>query len=59
MHVEHDERQGHAVTRTGYGYAAIWVVVVGARLAFIYGSSTGSPAASTAGCSLTTSRPAR
>jgi hypothetical protein len=39
MHVEHDERQGHAVTRTGYGYAAIWVVVVGARLAFIYGSS--------------------
>jgi hypothetical protein len=39
MHVEHDRSRGHAVTRAGYGYALIWVVVVAARLAFIYGSS--------------------
>ncbi len=37
MRVEHDS-DGQAFTRAGAGYAAIWVAVVGTRLAFIYGS---------------------
>ena len=59
MHVEHDERQGHAVTRTGYGYAAIWWSSSAPAWPSSTEARTGSPAASTAGCSLTTSRPAR
>jgi hypothetical protein len=37
MRVERDG-DGRAFTRAGAGYAAIWSAVVGARLAFIYGS---------------------
>jgi hypothetical protein len=39
MHVERDPASGTAVTRAGAGYALIWIVVAGARLAFIYGSN--------------------
>jgi hypothetical protein len=37
VHVEQDA-DGTAFTRAGSAYALIWTVVVGARLAFIYGS---------------------
>jgi hypothetical protein len=37
MRVEHDG-DGRSFTRAGAGYAVIWIAVVGARLAFIYGS---------------------
>ena len=37
MRVEHD-RDGRALTRAGAAYALIWIAVVAARLAFIYGS---------------------
>lgn len=39
MRVEHDPSDGRAFTRAGVGYALIWIVVIGARLAFIYGTS--------------------
>ncbi len=39
MHVERDPSEGNVFTRAGIGYALIWIVVVGARLAFIYGTS--------------------
>jgi hypothetical protein len=38
MRVERDAATGQAFTRAGIGYALTWIVVVGARLAFIYGS---------------------
>jgi hypothetical protein len=37
MRVEHDS-DGQAFTRAGASYVAIWIAVVGTRLAFIYGS---------------------
>lgn len=39
MRVEHDPNDGQAFTRAGIGYALIWVGVIGARLAFIYGTN--------------------
>jgi hypothetical protein len=39
MRVDHDPRDGRAVTQAGVGYALIWIIVIGARLAFIYGTS--------------------
>jgi hypothetical protein len=39
MRVEHDPSDGRAFTRAGIGYALIWIAVIGARLAFIYGSN--------------------
>jgi hypothetical protein len=39
MRVEHDPSDGRAFTRAGVGYALIWIVVIGARLVFIYGTS--------------------
>jgi hypothetical protein len=38
MRVESDPRGGVAVSQAGAGYALLWIAVVGARLAFIYGS---------------------
>ena len=38
MRVERDQATGRAFTQAGVGYALLWIVVVGARLAFIYGS---------------------
>jgi hypothetical protein len=38
VHVEHDPHDGRTFTRAGSAYALIWIVVVGGRLAFIYGS---------------------
>jgi hypothetical protein len=39
MHIEHDPQSGRAFTRAGIGYALVWIVTAGVRLAFIYGSS--------------------
>ncbi len=39
MRIERDPHSGTAFTRAGIGYALIWVVTIGARLAFIYGSA--------------------
>jgi hypothetical protein len=39
MRVRRDERDGGVLTQAGFGYAAVWVTVIGARLAFIYGST--------------------
>jgi hypothetical protein len=38
MRVGYDASEGKAFTRAGAGYAFIWIAVVSARLAFIYGS---------------------
>ena len=38
MRVYRSPRTGKPVSRAGYGYAALWIVVVGARAAFSYGS---------------------
>jgi hypothetical protein len=38
MRVESDPRSGVTVSQAGAGYALLWIAVVGARLAFIYGS---------------------
>ena len=39
MTVYRSPRTGKPVTRTGFSYAALWTVVIGARVAFSYGSS--------------------
>ena len=39
MRVYRSPRTGKAVSRAGYGYAALWVVIIGARAAFSYGSA--------------------
>ena len=39
MRVYRSPRTGRPVSRAGVGYAAVWVLVVGARTAFSYGSS--------------------
>jgi hypothetical protein len=38
MRVYRSPRTGRAVSRAGYGYAALWIAVIGARAAFSYGS---------------------
>jgi hypothetical protein len=38
MRVERHRSDGRIVTRAGIGYALVWIVVIAARLAFIYGS---------------------
>jgi len=37
---------GQTWTQAGLSYAIAWIVIAGARQAFIYGCSTGSPATS-------------
>ena len=39
MKVEHDANKGQVFTHAGISYAAVWVAVAGARLAFIYGAN--------------------
>ncbi len=38
MRVYRSPRTGKAVSRAGYAYAALWIVIIGARAAFSYGS---------------------
>jgi hypothetical protein len=38
MRVYRSPRTGKAVSPAGFGYAALWIVVIGARAAFSYGS---------------------
>jgi hypothetical protein len=38
MRVEPNKSDGQVITDTGIVYAATWIIVVGARLAFIYGT---------------------
>ncbi len=38
MRIEKSPQDGAAVSQAGAGYALLWIVAVGARLAFIYGS---------------------
>jgi hypothetical protein len=39
MRVERDPSDGNVFTRAGIAYALVWIVVVGARLGFIYGTN--------------------
>jgi hypothetical protein len=39
MRIYRSPRTGRPVSRAGFGYAALWTVVIGARVAFSYGSS--------------------
>ncbi len=39
MSVERDQRTGRLMTRAGFAYAALWVIVFGGRLAFAWGAS--------------------
>ena len=38
MRVYRSPRTGKPVSRAGFAYAALWIVVIGARAAFSYGS---------------------
>lgn len=38
MTVYRSQRTGKPVTRAGFGYATLWIVAIGARAAFSYGS---------------------
>jgi hypothetical protein len=44
MGVHHDPGTGRTHSRAGTGYAALWIAVIGARLAFAYGSAHVFPA---------------
>jgi hypothetical protein len=39
MTIYRSDRTGRPVSRAGWGYAALWTVVIGARAAFSYGAS--------------------
>jgi hypothetical protein len=39
MHIERDPGEARAYSRAGMVYASIWIVVLAARLAFIYGTN--------------------
>ena len=39
MKVYRSPKTGKPASRAGAGYAAVWIVVIGARAAFSYGSS--------------------
>jgi hypothetical protein len=41
VHIERDGSSGKIVTRAGLGYAAVWVLVLGGRLAFGWAASHG------------------
>lgn len=43
MTVYRSLRTGKPVNRAGMGYAALWILVIGARAAFSYGSATWFP----------------
>jgi hypothetical protein len=44
MHVYRSPETGKPVSRAGAGYAALWIVIIGARAAFSYGSVHWFPA---------------
>lgn len=39
MHVYRSPNTGRPVSRAGFGYAGLWIVIIGARSAFSYGSA--------------------